>query len=90
MIQRKTKVFRFIKKVFLIELTILSRFTKASPLNANKLSCISLNNQPCKARPGMINVSSNNPVFYPFSIKTNKCSGNYNNINGHYAKNMCS
>ena len=35
-----------------------------------------MSNQACKARPEIINVSSNNPVFYPFSIKTNKCSGN--------------
>ena len=34
------------------------------------ISCISMNNQPCKARPEIINVNSNNPVFYPFSIKT--------------------
>ena len=45
-----------------------------------------MNNQPYKAWPEIINVSSNNPVFYPFSIKTNKCSGNCNNINNSYAK----
>ena len=42
--------------------------------------------QPCKARPEIINVGSNNPIFYPFSIKASKCSGNCNNINGPYAK----
>ena len=26
------------------------------------------------------------PMFYPFSIKVNKCSGNCNNINDPYAK----
>ena len=45
-----------------------------------------MNNQSCKARPEIINVNSNNPVFYPFSIKTSKCSGNCNNINDPYAK----
>ena len=54
--------------------------------SANSLSCISRNNQPCKARPEIINVSSNNPVFYRFSIKTSKCIGNCNNINDPYAK----
>ena len=44
-----------------------------------------MNNQPCKARPEIINVSSN-PVFYTFSIKTSKCSGNCNNIDDPYAK----
>ena len=75
------KIFRFVKKVFLIGLTNLSNFT-----SVNSLSCISMNNQPCKARPEIINVSNNNPVFYPFSIKTNKCSGNCNNINDLFAK----
>ena len=42
--------------------------------------------QPCKARPEIINVGSNNPIFYPFSIKASKCSGNCNNINDPYAK----
>ena len=84
------EVFRFIKKVFFIGLTILPSVTKANPLNANKLSCISMNNSPCKARPEIIDVNSDNPVFYPFSIKTNKCSGNCNNINDPYAKKMCS
>ena len=45
-----------------------------------------MNNQTCKARPEIINVNSNNPVFYPFNIKTSKCSGNWNNINDPYAK----
>ena len=72
---------RFVKKVFSIGLTILSNFT-----NASSLSCISMNNQPCKARPEIINVNSNNPIFYPFSIKTSKCSGSCNNINDPYAR----
>ena len=80
------KVFRFVQKIFFIGLTILSNFTNinllnAIPLNTIPLSCISMNNQPCKARPEIINVNSNNPIFYPFSIKTSKCSGNCNNIN---------
>ena len=50
------------------------------------LSCISMNNQACKVRPKIINLNSNEPVFYPFSIKTSKCSGSCNNINDPYAK----
>ena len=75
------KIFGFVKKVFFIGLTILSGFT-----NANSLSCISMSNQACKARPEIINVNSNNPVFYPFSVKASKCSDNCNNINDPYAK----
>ena len=75
------KIFRFVKKVFFVGLTILSSFT-----NANSLSCISMNNQECKTRPQVVN--SDEPVFFPFSIKTSKCSGSCNNINDPYA-NIC-
>ena len=34
----------------------------------------------------LININSNNPIFFPFSIKTSKCSGNCNNINDPYAR----
>ena len=45
-----------------------------------------MNNQVRKVRPEIINVNSNEPVFYPFSIKTNKCNGSCNIINDPYAK----
>ena len=75
------KIFRFVKKVFFIGLTILSNFT-----NATLLNCISMKNQECKKRPQVVNVNSNNPIFYPFSIKMSKCNGNCNNTNNSYAK----
>ena len=70
-----------LKKCFFLGLTILSDFA-----NAGSLSCILMSNQPCKARPEIINFNSNNPIFYPFSIETSKCSGSCNNINDLYAK----
>ena len=76
-------MFRFIKKLFQIRSLFLSSLVSTTPL-----SCISMNNQACKVRPEIINVNSDEPVFYPFSIKTSKCSGSCNNINDPYAK-MC-
>ena len=80
------KVFEFVKKGFFVGLTILSNFTNRSSLNGIPLTCISMNNQECKARPEIINFNSNNPIFYPFSIKTSKFSGSCNNVNDPYAK----
>ena len=80
------KIFRFIQKVFFIGLTILSNFTNVNSLNAIPLNCISMKNQECKRRPQAVNVNSNNPIFYPFSIKMDKCSGNCNSINDPYTK----
>ena len=45
-----------------------------------------MKNQECKVRQEIINVNSNEPIFYPFSIKTSKCSCSCNNINNPYAK----
>ena len=45
-------------------------------------------NQEFEVRREIINVNNNEPVFYPFSIKTNKCSGTCNNINDPDTK-MC-
>ena len=76
-------MFVFIKKIFLTELAFISSLVSTIPL-----SCISMDNQACKVKPEIINVNSNEPVFYPFSIKTSKCSSSCNNINDPYAK-MC-
>ena len=54
--------------------------------SVNSLECVSMNNQECKTRTKIININNNEPVFYPFSIKVNKCSGSCNNINDPYAK----
>ena len=45
-----------------------------------------MNNQECKTRPQLINVNGGEPVCFPFSIKTSKCSDSWNNINYPYAK----
>ena len=45
-----------------------------------------MNNQESKIRPKIININSNEPSFYPYSIEVNKFSGSCNNINDPYAK----
>ena len=55
-------------------------------LNVNPLKCVSMNNQECKVGPEVININSNEPLFYPYSIKINKCSGSCNDISDPYAK----
>ena len=72
-------IFSFVKKVFVSGWTISLNIT-------NVLEYISMKNQKCKVRPEIININSNNPIFYPFSVKVNRCNGNCNNINGRYAR----
>ena len=50
-------------------------------LNVNSLKCIPLNNQECKKRSEIINVNTNEPAFYPYSITINKFEGSCNTIN---------
>ena len=73
------QIFKLIKKVFFLGLTILSNFT-------NALDCVLMKNRECKVRPEIISINNNNPMFYPFSVKINQCSGNCNNANDPYGK----
>ena len=66
-----------LKKVFVVAMSFFS---------CNTLTCVSMNNQEGKVRPKIININSDEPLFYPYSVKTNKCSGSGNNINDPYAK----
>ena len=54
--------------------------------SVNPLVCISMKNQECKVRPEIIDINSNDSIFYLFSIKTNKCSGDCNNVSNPYAQ----
>ena len=47
-----------------------------------------MNNQGCKIRPEIINLNTNETLFYPYSIKINNCKDSCNRINDPYAK-MC-
>ena len=75
-------MFAFIKKVFFTAITFFS----FNVLNVNTLECVSMNNQDCKIRPEIINLNSNEPLFYRYSIKINECKGSCNTINDPYAK----
>ena len=62
-------MFRFVKKAFALITTLFNLSY------VNSLQYVSVRNQECKARPKIIDVSSNDPIFYPYSIKVNKYSG---------------
>ena len=74
-------MFKFIKKIFISAIMYFGSLS-----NVNPLKYISMNNQEFKVRPEVVNVNSNEPLFYPISIKTSKCSSNCTNINDLYAK----
>ena len=71
----------FIKQIFISTMMFFSSLP-----DVNSLECVPLKNQECKVRPKIVDINSNKPIFYPFSIKINKCSGSCNNINSPHAK----
>ena len=75
-------MFRFIKQIFISAMMYFG----SNLSSVNLLKCVSMNNEECKVRPEIVNVNSNDPLFYPFSIKISKCSGSFSNINDPYAK----
>ena len=75
-------MFGFVKQKFISGMM----FFGWNILSINSLKCVLMNNQECKVRPQIVNVNSDEPVLFPFSIKTSKCSGSCNNINNPCAK----
>ena len=75
-------MFGFAKRI----LVSTTMFFGCNMSSVNPLECVSINNQKCKEISDIVNVNSNEPVFYHFSIKTSKCSCSCNNINDSYAK----
>ena len=73
-------MFGFLKRIFVSAIMFFG--CKLSSINP--LECVSTNNQECIVRPEIVNVNSNEHIFYPFSIETSKCSGSCNNINDPY------
>ena len=74
-------MFKFIKQIFFSTLMYFGSLSSVNPLE-----CISMKNQECKVRHEIVNINSNDPIFYPFGIKINKYSGNCNNIDDPYAR----
>ena len=73
---------RYIKKCFFTAITLFS----SNVFNVNSLEYISVNNHECKIIPELVNLNTNEPIFYPYSIKINPCKGSCNRINDRYAK----
>ena len=61
------EMFKFIKHIFISTLTFFGCLS-----NINPLEYVSMKNRECKVRPDIVGVNSNNSIFYPFSIKTNR------------------
>ena len=57
-------MFGFSKKVFIATIG----FIGLNMAIAIPLKCVSMNNQNCNVRPAMVNINSNEPLFYSYSV----------------------
>ena len=75
-------MFGFVEQIFISTMMFFS----SNILEANSLKYVSMSNQECKIRPEIISINGNKLLFDSYSVKINKCSGSYNNINDPFAK----
>ena len=61
-----------------------SNFFSYNVLNVKSLECASMNNQECKIRTEITNLNNNEPIFYPYNVKINRCKGSCYTINDLY------
>ena len=64
------KCLDLLKKLFIATIRFIAMNENAVPLK-----CVSMNNQKCEKRPAIRNINSNGPLFNPYSVSVNKCSG---------------
>ena len=76
---KSAKIFKFVMQIFVSAMMFFGCNVGVGFLNAVP-KCISMNNQECKIRPKIININSTEPLFYPYSIETNKISGSCNKL----------
>ena len=50
------------------------------------IKCLTLNNRPCKARSTLVNMNSDETIFYPFTVSINKCGGSCNTLDDPYTR----
>ena len=75
------KIFRFVEKSVFYRINNFIKYRKRKFVECNSMELHFNEQQECKTRPQVIIVNGDEPVFFPFSIKTSKCSGSCNNIN---------
>ena len=50
------------------------------------IKCVSLNNQLRPARPTLVNINYNEPLYYTFTINVNECDESWNTTDDPYAR----
>ena len=54
-------------------------------ISKGPIKCIFVDNHPCQARPTLVDINSDETLFYQFAVSVNKCGGSCNTIDDSYA-----
>ena len=79
----------FISKMFIGLLSICAIGSFGSSLASNyrkPIKYVSINNWPCQARPTLVNINSDETLFYQFTVSVNICGGSCNTIDDPYSR----
>ena len=77
-----------LKKIFIGLLSVWTTARLGEPSASNferRIICVSLNNQPCQARPTLVDRDSNETLIYPFTVSVNTCGGSCNTTDDPYS-----
>ena len=77
----------FIRKTFigLSSTCIIGRVGKSLHFySKGPTKCVSLNNQPSKTRPTLVNINFDETLFYLFTVRVHKCGGSSNKTDDTY------
>ena len=50
------------------------------------IKCVFLNNRPCQTRSTLVNINSNEPLYYLFTVSVIECGGSCNTIDDPYVR----
>ena len=80
---KKIKCLDLLKKVFITAIAFIG-LNVYNAMNAIPLKHVSMSNQECRVRQVIMNINSNEHLFYTYSVTVSKCSGSCNDINNPY------
>ena len=81
-------MFGFILKMFIGLLSSCTTRGFGASLASNSKGCskyVSLHNRTCRATGTLVNINSNETIFYPFIVSVNKCGRSRNIIDDPFA-----
>ena len=82
-------MFGFIKRRCLELLSVCAIGSFGESLVSNSkgpIKCVSLSKHPCQARPTIVNINSDETLFFLFTVSGKKCNESCNTIDDLYAR----